>query len=229
MLYKEAVALFSQYLKSEKMRSPETCRAYRADLEDFQGFVAGVDPRALSDVSRIDPLLIREFLADRFIYLAKESLARKVACIRSFFKFLVREGIVQNNPAAAIRAPKRSRPLPRALSVDDMDRFFSTQLPHVQTRRRHLRIALFIRTSSGRIDVSEIAGHRLGKRVGAGDGQGPQGAVCARRQSSNRGGGSISFCATGGSLRRFGQDVYGQAVSQTPEAAHCLPAAFGVY
>ncbi|MGB9616053.1 MAG: tyrosine-type recombinase/integrase, partial [Desulfomonilaceae bacterium] len=124
MLYKEAVALFSQYLKSEKMRSPETCRAYRADLEDFQGFVAGVDPRALSDVSRIDPLLIREFLADRFLHLTKESLARKVACIRSFFKFLVREGIVQNNPAAAIRAPKRSRPLPRALSVDDMDRFF---------------------------------------------------------------------------------------------------------
>jgi integrase/recombinase XerC len=124
VLYQEAVALFSQYLKSEKMRSPETCRAYRADLDDFQRFVAGVDPGALSDISRIDAMLIREFLADRFVHLTKESLARKVACIRSFFKFLLREEIVQNNPAAAIRPPKRSRPLPRALSVDDMDRFF---------------------------------------------------------------------------------------------------------
>ncbi len=124
MVYQEAVALFAQYLRSEKMRSPETCRAYRADLEDFQRFAVGVDPDVLSDISRVDTLLIREFLADRFAHLTKESLARKVACIRSFFKFLVREGIVHTNPAATVRPPKRGRPLPRALSVDDLDRFF---------------------------------------------------------------------------------------------------------
>lgn len=124
MLFKDAVNLFSQYLRAEKMRSLETCRAYRGDLEDFQGFLGEVDPGALTDIGRIDSLLIREFLADRFVYLKKESLARKVACIRSFFRFLVREGIVDTNPASTIRAPKRSRPLPRALSVDDMDRFF---------------------------------------------------------------------------------------------------------
>jgi len=106
------------------MRSLETCRAYRADLEDFQRFVGEVDPDVLTDVSRVDPLLIREFLADRFVHLKKESLGRKAACIRSFFKFLVREGVLDTSPAAKIRAPKPSRPLPRALSVDDMDRFF---------------------------------------------------------------------------------------------------------
>ncbi len=124
MNFADAVKLFLDYLRLEKVRSQETYRAYRADLEDLQRFLAHIDPQALGDVGRIDTLLIREYLADRFTSLKKESLARKVASIRSFFKFLLRESIVDSNPTTAIRAPKRGRTLPKALSVDDMDRFF---------------------------------------------------------------------------------------------------------
>ncbi len=156
MVFQDAVQLFSLHLKSEKMRSLETCRAYRADLEDLQLFLEEVDPVSLTDVSRIDSLLIREFLADRFVYLKKESLARKVASIRSFFKFLLREGIIQKNPGATIRAPKKSRPLPRALSVDEIERFFGRN--STMSKRD---AAIFELLYSSGLRVSELTSLRL--------------------------------------------------------------------
>lgn len=156
MNFPDAVKEFLDYLRLEKVRSQETSRAYRADLEDFQRFVARVDEQAIGDVRQIDTLLIREYLADRFTSLKKESLARKVASMRSFFKFLVRETIVDSNPASAIRAPKRGRALPRALSVDDMDRFFGR---NVSMPQRDL--AIFELLYSSGLRVSELTSLRL--------------------------------------------------------------------
>lgn len=147
----DAVKMFLEYLRLEKVRSPETYRAYRADLEDLQRFLARVDERAVGDVMLIDIVLIREYLADRFTNLKKESLARKVACIRSFFTFLVRERIVESNPTTALRAPKRGRSLPKALSVDEMDRFFGRN-PGMPKRD----LAIFELLYSSGLRVSEL-------------------------------------------------------------------------
>jgi len=144
--------MFLEYLRLEKVRSPETYRAYRADLEDLQRFLARVDVRAVEDVGRVDILLIREYLALRFTSLKKESLARKVACIRSFFKFLMRERIVESNPTAALRAPKRGRSLPKALSVDEMDRFFGRNTLSIPKRD----LAIFELLYSSGLRVSEL-------------------------------------------------------------------------
>lgn len=120
----QAVEIFRRHLETEKGRSPETVRAYTADMNDFQRYLASNAPKAKS-AEQIDPFHIRGFLGERFGKIRKISIGRKLAAIRTFFRFLVREGVVSTNPAAGIRAPKREKPLPRALSVDDMDRFFS--------------------------------------------------------------------------------------------------------
>lgn len=126
MTYEEAVARFVRHLETEKLRSKETVRAYRADLDDFRKYLEQSGAHTvLNAVQNADSFHVRGFVAARFGKIRKESVGRKLAAIRSFFKLLVREGAIAVNPAAGIRAPKPARPLPRALSVDELDRFFA--------------------------------------------------------------------------------------------------------
>lgn len=121
--FDEAVILFRRHLASEKSRSRETVRAYLADLQDFRTHLGSLGK--LEDISQIDKFDVRGFLADRFGKIRKVSVARKLSALRTFFKFLLRENAVSFNPAASIRAPKKETPLPRGLTVDEIDRFFS--------------------------------------------------------------------------------------------------------
>lgn len=126
MDFQTAVKLFIRHLETEKQRSHETVRAYSSDLEDFSRYLADSDAGGeLRHVDRIDPFHVRGFVAYRFGKIKKESVGRKLAAVRTFFRFLHREQVVTKNPAAGIRAPKRDQPLPKALSVDEMDRFFA--------------------------------------------------------------------------------------------------------
>jgi integrase/recombinase XerC len=150
--FQEAVSLFTRHLVSEKSRSPETVRAYLADLEDFrQHLAAGGGSKELAGVDRIDVYHIRGFVARRFGRIKKATVGRKLAAVRTFFRFLVREGVVNNNPAAGVRAPKREKPLPRALSVDEVDRFFSRN-PDMEHRDR----AIFELLYSSGLRVGEL-------------------------------------------------------------------------
>ncbi len=123
MDFDEAVELFRRYLNTEKARSQETVRAYLADISDFREYLASRE--APDHPDHVDTFHVRGFLADKFSKISKSTAGRKLAALRTFFKFLLREGAVSHNPAAAIRAPKRGKPLPKALTVDQMDRFFS--------------------------------------------------------------------------------------------------------
>lgn len=123
MDFDEAVRRFVRHLESEKSRSKETVRAYLADLQDFRGHLAALDK--VEDVSEIDQYHVRGFLADRFGKIRKVSVGRKLSALRTFFRFLMREEIIASNPAASIRAPKKEKPLPKGLTVDEVDRFFS--------------------------------------------------------------------------------------------------------
>ncbi|MGC8605405.1 MAG: site-specific integrase, partial [Desulfomonilaceae bacterium] len=126
MDFQEASSKFKRFIQSEKARSPETVRAYMSDLEDFRLFLENTGKLALlKDLAQIGPSHIRSFVANRFAKIKKISIGRKLAALKTFFRFLVREGFIRNNPAVALRAPKLDKPLPRALSVDDVDRFFS--------------------------------------------------------------------------------------------------------
>ncbi len=152
MNFDEAVAIFIRHLVSEKARSSETVRAYTSDLQDFRAYLdrSGA-AKELNEISRIDQFHVRGFVASRFGRIKKISTGRKIAAIRTFFRFLVRELVIPVNPAGAIKAPKREKSLPKALSVDEMDRFF-TRNPDMTKRD----VAIFELLYSSGLRVGEL-------------------------------------------------------------------------
>lgn len=139
------------------MRSPQTVKAYMADLCDFRDFLQGSPFSAsLDDVSLIDKNCVRSFLARKFGKIAKSSVGRKLAAIRSFFRFLVRENVLSGNPAATLTAPKKEKSLPRALNVDEMERFFSRNSESFLRDR-----AMFELLYSSGLRVGELVSIRL--------------------------------------------------------------------
>lgn len=110
---KDHIDKFLKYLEIERAASSHTLRAYRKDLEEFSKFV-NIKPE---DVELAD---VRGFIAEQIKSgLNKTSVSRRLASIRSFFKFLYREGYKKSNPAKLVSNPKLPKLLPRFLSVDD--------------------------------------------------------------------------------------------------------------
>ena len=102
-----AIRAFLEVLAVQEGASPQTIRAYTSDLAQFHAFALAVlKPHGTLTVESIDAGVIREFLASRDRGGEKNtSLARKLACLRSFFRYLVRIGRLQANPAQDVRAP----------------------------------------------------------------------------------------------------------------------------
>ena len=147
---KEHIDRFIRYLDLQKGASAHTLRAYRKDLEDFSDYVK----KRAEDVGMID---VRAFVARQIKDGRNKSTAgRRLAAVRSFLKYLHREGYIRENPAKLVNTPKAQRPLPQFLSVDDI--FLLVQQPKsigfLQTRDRAILELLY---SSG-LRVSEIAG-----------------------------------------------------------------------
>jgi integrase/recombinase XerC len=122
----DLIERFIQYLQFERNASPHTLRNYRSDLLQFRQFLSGGGAKEEKPVSvqAIDSLQIRNFLAFLFEHeKEKSSAARKLAAIRSFFKFLRREGVLAENPAAIISTPKRPKILPRIMTEEETNQF----------------------------------------------------------------------------------------------------------
>jgi integrase/recombinase XerC len=120
---KSAVGQFLNYLRSVRNASPHTLRSYENDLSQFVIFLSppGVETPAISEVTH---LMIREFVAHLHdLGLEKSSIARKLAAIRSLFKFSVREGMVLRNPARLVATPKLPKRIPSVLSAEDLNTF----------------------------------------------------------------------------------------------------------
>jgi len=104
---------FLRYLEVERGMSPHTLRAYKKDLDDF----AELCPSPPEDIELID---IRGFLSDQITGgRAKSTVARRLATLRSFFRYLYQEGYVKVNPAKLAPAPKTPKHLHSFLDVDD--------------------------------------------------------------------------------------------------------------
>ncbi len=109
---------FLQHLALERRLSPRTIDAYRRDLADFLDWLP--DPDKL-DWSRLKQAEIRSYTAQRHRQgLSGKSLQRRLAALRSFYRYLNREGIARQNPAIGVRAPKVKRKLPATLDVDQL-------------------------------------------------------------------------------------------------------------
>ena len=126
------VRQFLDYLCHEKHFSDYTVKSYGADLIQFGQFLTGEigqlagaeDGVALDDKQlKCEPLTIREFLA--YLYAqnyTKSTTARKLATLRSFYKFLIRRGVVSVNPLSTIRTPKQEKRLPKCLDLEQVQK-----------------------------------------------------------------------------------------------------------
>ena len=111
---KKQIENFLVYLKAERSVSPHTLKAYTQDLKEFDSFV---DKKP----KNIDNLDIRTFLASLYNRnLKKSTISRKLASIRSLFKYLHKEGYVRSNPAKLVSSPKVPKNLPKFLTIDEV-------------------------------------------------------------------------------------------------------------
>lgn len=148
---KRYIEKFRNYLAVEKNYSPHTIKNYMVDLEEFSSFVGN---EALENVNY---LTLRKFLAHlRSRSLAKRSIGRKLSSIRTFFKFLHREGFMKSNPAAGISTPKMDKKLPIFLDEKEIVKFITAPDKKNFTGARD-RAILETLYSAG-IRVSELVG-----------------------------------------------------------------------
>jgi integrase/recombinase XerC len=139
-------------------------RAYRNDLQEFAAIVTGAGPdkgkreqaAAELDPRRIDTLAIRGYLATLYQRNRKSTIARKLSAVRTFFRFLIRQGIIEVSPAEAVQTPKQEKKIPSYLTVDDMFRLLDA-IPAQTVYDRRNR-AIFETLYASGVRVSELAG-----------------------------------------------------------------------
>jgi len=155
----ELLSQFHDHLRYERNVSEHTLRNYQSDLEQFHDYLAPADPqtgkRNEPAIQQIDHLTIREWLATlHSAQKKKTSVARKLAALRTFFQFLVREGVVEMNPAKLVSTPRLEKKLPKHLSVEDAIRFIETPDTETDAGKRD-RAMLELLYATG-VRVSEL-------------------------------------------------------------------------
>lgn len=142
---------FLRYLEIEKNYSPHTLLNYKMDLEDFQAFLKE------TPIESADYLTLRKYLAIlKEKNLQSRSVARKLSCLRSFFKFLCRDGYLKANPALSLASQKLNKHLPSFLTEEETGRLIDTVMPKDW---RGLRDKAILETfySTG-VRISELVG-----------------------------------------------------------------------
>jgi integrase/recombinase XerC len=121
---KSEIGDFLDYLTYERNVSVNTVGAYRDDLESFTAFLCNdyfTISREQLELRRVDHLTVRAYLAHLARRkLARSSIARHLSALRTFFRWLMREGVVEANPARAVATPKREKHLPSVLQPSDV-------------------------------------------------------------------------------------------------------------
>ena len=153
------LAQFLEHLRYERNVSEHTLRNYAIDLAQFLEYLAPADPltgaRREPDVKEIDHITIREWLSELHNQNKKKtSIARKLASLRTFFQFLIREGAVEANPAKLVNTPRLEKKLPNHLSVEDAVRFIETPDTATDLGKRDRAILEFLYATGVR--VSEL-------------------------------------------------------------------------
>jgi integrase/recombinase XerC len=119
----DLVDQYADYLRLQRNVSPHTLRNYLSDLRQFEDFLS---QRAKENAEKKIPLeavtvhVVRAYLASLSKHNRKSSIGRKLAALKGFFRYLLREKKIQSDPLAWISTPKQEKPLPAFLSVDDV-------------------------------------------------------------------------------------------------------------
>ncbi len=156
---------FLEHLHYERNLSEHTLRNYQSDLEQFHDYLAPADlktgKRNEPALAAIDHITIREWLATlHSAQKKKTSIARKLAALRTFFQFLVREGMLEMNPAKLVSTPRLEKKLPKHLSIEEAVKFVES--PDLETdlgKRDRAMLELMYATG---VRVAELTKLNLG-------------------------------------------------------------------
>jgi integrase/recombinase XerC len=146
-----------QFLRSlrELNASPHTIKAYTGDLDNFAAYIGSRDWR------HIDHVTIRGFLSHLYEKgLSKTSVARSLAAVRSLYRWLAQEGVVEQNPAALVSTPKLPKKLPRVPTIEEMNGVLDGPMPEVAAFPERDRLMFELLYGCG-IRNSELVGINL--------------------------------------------------------------------
>jgi len=156
----QQIQQFTGYLQTERAVSPHTSLAYSSDLAQLLSFAVKEKGGSVS-ADDVDHLFLRRYLAGLSKDSKKSSIGRKLAAIRSFFRFLVRRGILARNPAELIATPKKEQRLPFHLDIDQTTALMEAPGAEQKFALRD-RAMLELLYSSG-LRVSELTGLNIGE------------------------------------------------------------------
>jgi integrase/recombinase XerC len=115
------IDLFIEYLRVEKNASVHTITAYQNDLAQFDAYLT---KEGIETFEAVTHVMIRTFLSRLHkANAARRTLSRKVSCLRSFYDFLMREALVEDNPAKSVSTPKLEKKVPRFLYIEEVKQF----------------------------------------------------------------------------------------------------------
>src|SRR5215831_1616594 len=153
-LVRRTVADFLRSL-GEKNASPHTIKAYTGDLANFSAYIGS------RGWKQIDHIAIRGFLSQLYEKgLSKTSVARSLAALRSLYRWLAREGVVEQNPAKLVATPKLPKKLPRVPTTEEMNSVLDGQMPETAAFPERDRLMLELLYGCG-IRNSELTGINL--------------------------------------------------------------------
>lgn len=159
MTAQELLEAYIKVLQAERNASPYTLRNYRTDLLSFIRYLD--DDTSDPDLGCVDRHALRQYLAQlRQEGVASGSVARKVSTIRSFYRFLAREGYIAGDPIEGVRGPKRERRLPHVLTVRQVVDLITSSLGQGYTGLRDRAIVELLYAAGVRI--SELVGLDVG-------------------------------------------------------------------
>jgi len=161
---KNQIRSFIDALSSEKGYSANTCRAYSHDLYEFASFIcesrfSKKKNQKNADTfgsHQVDSLMIRGYLGFLHKKNKKVTIARKLSAVRSFFRYLVKHGVILDNPLDLILTPKQKKTIPVYLPVDDIFRLLDSIKTDTLAGTRNL--AVFETLYSSGIRISELTG-----------------------------------------------------------------------
>jgi integrase/recombinase XerC len=149
---REQAQQFLDYLHQERGLSPRTIRAYRRDLDQL---LTELSQKAITDANEVNEHHVRSLVARLHRQgQGARSLQRLLAAVRSFYRWLVKEGMARSNPALPVRAPRQGRRLPATLDADAVTRLLEFTADTAVAKRDKAMMELFY--SSG-LRLSELA------------------------------------------------------------------------
>ena len=153
---RQAIARFLRYLAVERNAADLTIKSYREDLNSLAEYFAQANG-SLPSPSQITTVELRGYVAALHeAQYARSSIARRLASLRSFFKFAQREGLCEHNPAKPLRNPRRQQKLPHFLTTEEISQLFDA--PDKSTEPGLRDRAILETVYSAGLRVSELVG-----------------------------------------------------------------------